>query len=238
MSQTEYIIERYKRNGLVIDELSAEKLTSYYSTLVDKNKVMNLTAITEFEEVVDKHFIDSAVLGKYTSFNDKTVIDVGTGAGFPGIPLKIMFPDMKLTLLDSLNKRIGFLNEVIDELGLKGVTTVHARAEEFARQKEQREHYDVVVSRAVSNLSTLAEYCLPFVHVHGEFFSYKGSKAAEEIEEAKTAIKILGGKVEETIGVSIESTDYERNIVRILKCFSTPSKYPRTGNKPLTNPLH
>ncbi len=237
MSESEYIIERFGSNGMTVSEDKAEQLTDFYSMLVEKNKVVNLTAITEFKDVVDKHFIDSALLGKYVELEGRRLIDIGTGAGFPGIPLKILYPNIKLTLLDSLNKRVVFLNEVIDALQLKDVIAVHARAEELGNKTEHREQYNIAVSRAVSNLSTLAEYCLPFVRVGGEFYSYKGSKADEEISEAGNAIKTLGGELSESISVSIDDTDYDRNIVKIIKKSSTPEKYPRSGNKPQSNPL-
>ncbi|MCR5330524.1 MAG: 16S rRNA (guanine(527)-N(7))-methyltransferase RsmG [Lachnospiraceae bacterium] len=232
-----YIIERFGNNGLTIDNHKAEQLYRFYSMLVEKNKVMNLTAITEFEEVVDKHFIDSAILGKYVDLNSKTVIDVGTGAGFPGIPLKILYPDIKLTLLDSLNKRIVFLNEVITGLNLSGVSAIHARAEELGVKTDHREQYDICVSRAVSNLSTLVEYCIPFVKVGGCFYSYKAAKASEEISQAGTAVKILGGKITDNIEVKINAADFERTIVGIEKISATPKKYPRGGNKPASNPI-
>ena len=237
MQETDYIVQRFKNNDIMIDEKKAELLYRYYTMLVENNKVMNLTAITEFTDVVDKHFIDSAALAKIVDLDGKKVIDIGTGAGFPGIPLKIMFPDMELTLLDSLNKRIGFLNEVIFELGLTNVQAIHSRAEELANRPEHREGYDIAVSRAVSNLSTLVEYCLPYVKLNGVFYSYKGSKAGEEINEAQNAVKVLGGIIETSHLVQIDETDYDRSIVEIRKVSSTPKKYPRSGNKPSTNPL-
>ena len=237
MNETEYIIEVFSKNGMNINENQADLLFRYYSMIVEKNKVMNLTAITEFKDVVSKHFIDSAILGKYRDLNGKKVIDVGTGAGFPGIPLKILHPDMELTLLDSLNKRIVFLNEVINALKLTDVIAVHSRAEELAVKPEHREKYEIAVSRAVSNLSTLVEYCLPFVRTGGAFYSYKGTKAAEETEEASAAIKTLGGVITDKIEIQIDGTDYDRTIIGITKQSPTPKKYPRGGNKPSTNPI-
>ena len=243
MSETAFIIDEFARNGMNISELQAEQLYRYYTMLVEKNKVMNLTAITEFRDVVIKHFIDSAVLIKY--LNDKSaadgqqksLIDIGTGAGFPGIPLKILCPGLKVTLVDSLNKRIGFLNEVIESLQLENITAIHSRAEELARKPEHRESYDIAVSRAVSNLSTLVEYALPFVRTNGIFYSYKGSKASEEAAEAEKAISVLGGKITSSYTVEITGTDYDRTLIEITKLSSTPKKYPRNGNKPASDPI-
>ena len=236
-SEIKYIVDRFAKNGLHIDDDQSEQLFQYYSMIVEKNKMVNLTAITEFKEVVDKHFIDSAILIKYIDLKGKSVIDVGTGAGFPGIPLKILCPEMKLTLLDSLRKRIDFLNEVMDELNLKNIEAIHSRAEELANKSEYRESYDVVVSRAVSNLSTLSEYCLPFLSINGRFFSYKSAKASQEISEAKNAIALLGGKIVNDHIVTLEGTDYDRVLIEIQKISNTPKKYPRTGNKPSSNPI-
>ena len=236
-SGSEYIINRFNDNDIEIDKQKAGQLFDYYSMMVEKNKVMNLTSITEFKDVVDKHFIDSCVLVKFASINNKSVIDIGTGAGFPGVPLKILCPDIKITLLDSLRKRIDFLNEVIAALDLKGVETIHGRAEDLARKTEFREKYDIAVSRAVSNLSTLSEYCLPFVAVNGAFYSYKGIKASDEISAAEKAIKILGGKITDNYKPDINGTDYDRTIIKISKIIETPKKYPRSGNKPSTDPV-
>ena len=236
-TETEYIIEQFGKNGLTIGEEKAQQLCRYFSMIVEKNKVMNLTTITEFRDVVDKHFIDSSILLKYVNLEDKSVIDVGTGAGFPGIPLKILCPGIRLTLLDSLRKRIDFLNEVIAELNMDGVETIHARAEELANKSEYREKFDAAVSRAVSNLSTLSEYCLPFVRVDGDFYSYKGQKARQEVDEAKKAITVLGGKIINEFNINLVDTDYDRTIIDIHKISETPKKYPRSGNKPSSNPI-
>ena len=170
--------------GIALSQEQKKQFITYYEYLVEKNKVMNLTAITEYNEVILKHFLDSLSIVKVGSFDQKklpgkSVIDIGTGAGFPGIPLKIAFPELKITLLDSLNKRVNFLNEVIEMLGLKDVTALHGRAEDYAKQKEHREKYDFCVSRAVANLSTLSEYCIPFVKEGGSFISYKSGKIDE-----------------------------------------------------------
>ena len=179
-----------------LSEKQAEQFKNYYDLLIEWNSKINLTAITDYNEVLVKHFEDSISIMNILDMNSvDSVIDIGTGAGFPGIPIKIMFPHIKLTLLDSLNKRINFLNLVIEELGLDNVKTIHGRAEDYAKDAEYRENYDLVVSRAVANLSTLSELCLPFVKVGGYFISYKSDKSNEEIENAKHAYDLLGGKL-------------------------------------------
>ena len=237
MNKEGYIVQIFQKNGLDINETQAELLYRYYTMLVEKNKVMNLTAITEFEDVVIKHFVDSAILNKVADLSGKKIIDVGTGAGFPGIPLRIINPDVELTLVDSLNKRVLFLREVINELGLTNTVAIHSRAEDLARDTEHREQYDTAVSRAVSNLATLVEYTLPFVKIGGAMYAYKGAKADEELLGSENAIKILGGKTIESHSVNIADTDYERKVIEIRKESHTVSKYPRSGNKPLNNPL-
>lgn len=240
MEEKDYIISEFLKNGITVSDEQAEQFYRFYSMLIEKNKVMNLTAITEFEDVVIKHFIDSAILIKYDpdlNKQDVKLIDIGTGAGFPGIPLKIMCPEMQITLLDSLNKRILFLNDVINELGLKKITAVHSRAEELASKPEHREKYSYAVSRAVSNLTTLVEYSLPFVKEGGKFYSYKGTKTDEEIDSAGKAIKILGGEISDIYTVDISGTDYDRKLIEITKTASTPKKYPRGGNKPVSDPI-
>lgn len=210
----------------------------YYEMLVEKNKVMNLTAITEFDEVLKKHFIDSLSLVKACDLNgDISLLDVGTGAGFPGIPLKIAFPNLKITLLDSLNKRITFLQEVIDRLELKTIEAFHGRAEDFAKPDLLREKFDLCVSRAVANLSTLSEYCLPYVKIGGNFISYKSEKVFEEIDQANNSIKILGGIIVNQIDFTLPSSDIYRNLIVIRKCNSTPKQYPRKAGTASKNPL-
>jgi len=223
--------------GITLSEKQMEQFLTFYELLVEWNSFMNLTAITEFEEVVQKHFLDSLALIKACDLKEQTLIDVGTGAGFPGIPLKIAFPELKVTLLDSLNKRINFLNTVIDTLGLEKVETIHGRAEDFAKNKDYREKYDLCVSRAVSNLTTLSEYCLPFVKVNGSFISYKSEKLTEELKEADKAIAILGGKVGEQVELTLPDSDIYRNLLIINKIKNTPGKYPRKAGLPAKEPL-
>ncbi len=215
-----------------------EQLVTYYEMLVKKNKVMNLTAITEFEEVLDKHFLDSIALAQYVDLTRSvSVIDLGTGAGFPGMPLKIMFPDLRITLADSLNKRILFLDEVIGELGLTDIQTVHARAEDLAHDQKYREQYDYCVSRAVANLSSLSEYCLPFVKIGGSFISYKSGEIEKELTAAKKAIFLLGGQFEQVIPFQLEGTDLNRSFVMIKKEKKTAKTYPRKSGMPTKKPL-
>ena len=215
-----------------------EQFVTYYKMLVEKNKVMNLTAITEFDEVLDKHFLDSIALAQYVDLTKSiSLIDLGTGAGFPGMPLKIMFPNLKVTLADSLNKRIVFLDEVIGELGLTDIQTVHARAEDLAHNPDYREQYDYCVSRAVANLSSLSEYCLPFVRIGGTFISYKSGEIEEELTAAKKAIFLLGGQFDQVIPFQLEGTDLGRSFVLINKDKKTAKTYPRKSGMPTKKPL-
>ena len=224
--------------GVSLTEKQIRQFLRYYEMLVEKNKVMNLTAITEYEDVLKKHFVDSVSLVKALNLScGMSVIDVGTGAGFPGLALKLAFPELKVTLLDSLNKRIHFLNEVIEELGVDDVETIHGRAEDFAKPGRLREKYDLCVSRAVANLSTLCEYCLPFVKVGGLFVSYKSEKISEELAFAKRAVSVLGGNVEEQVEFMLPDSDSYRNLVLIRKDRETPVKYPRKAGLPGKDPL-
>ncbi len=216
---------------------NADKFYKYYELLVEWNEKINLTAITQEDDVAVKHFLDSLNAAKGIVEDGMSVIDVGTGAGFPGLPVKIANPGISLTLVDSLNKRIGFLNEVISSLGLKDVETVHSRAEDLGINKDYREKYDVCVSRAVANLTTLCELCLPFVKVGGLFVSLKGPKAEEEAEEAKRAIELLGGRLTDIKSYDLSDTDLNHNIVIIKKISHTPTKYPRKAPKPSKEPL-
>lgn len=236
------VMEQLKRKaeelGIFLTDYQRGQFRKYYEMLIEKNKVMNLTAITEWEEVVDKHFIDSISLVKAVDLTGKKyVLDLGCGAGFPGIPLKIVFPEMKIVLLDSLNKRILFLQDVIRDLQLEDVEALHGRAEDYAKKAEYREQFDYCVSRAVANLTTLSEYCLPYVKVGGKFISYKSGKVKEELTEIKKAMFLLGGKVEDVISFSLPETDIERNFVVIQKEKKTPKKYPRKAGLPGKEPL-
>lgn len=221
-----------------LSDVQREQLTVYYEMLAEKNKVMNLTAITEFEDVLEKHFLDSISVAQFIDLSGAlTLIDVGTGAGFPGLPLKIMFPNLNVTLADSLKKRILFLDEVIGTLRLDGISTVHGRAEDLARQPDYRECYDLCVSRAVANLSSLSEYCLPFVKQGGRFISYKSNEIEEELFAAKKAIDVLGGRLEQVIPFQLADTQIGRSFVVISKEKKTPKAYPRKAGTPSKNPL-
>lgn len=240
MSQysTDTLVRGTKQLGITLSEKQIQQFIRYYELLVEWNSFMNLTAITEYEEVMEKHFVDSLAVVKVCDFHQiKSLIDIGTGAGFPGIPLKIAFPHLEVVLLDSLNKRTKFLNEVINQLGLENIRTIHGRAEDYAKQKEYREQFDVCVSRAVANLSTLSEYCIPYVRNRGEFISYKSGKIEEEVEQSRKAVFILGGKISRIEKFCLADTDMERSFVIIKKEKKSPGKYPRKAGMPSKEPL-
>ena len=224
--------------GIQLTDVQKEQFDRYYELLIEWNRVMNLTGITEYDEVNLKHFTDSLTIVRIKNMkNVSTLIDVGTGAGFPGIPIKIAFPHIKVTLLDSLNKRIKFLNQVVEELDLKDVVTLHGRAEDYAKKEEYREQFDLCASRAVANLSTLSEYCLPFVKKGGCFISYKSADSDEEIEQSKKALDILGGKIEKVDKFVLPGSDMGRALVMVEKVKNTPRKYPRKAGVPSKEPL-
>ena len=220
-----------------IDDHKLSLFERYYRFLLEWNEKINLTSITDRDEVYIKHFADSISLLNYISISGKTVLDIGTGAGFPGVPLKIICPECKIVLLDSLNKRITFLNELIRELGLSDIVCIHGRAEDIAFDKNHREKYDLVVSRAVANLRTLSEYCLPFVNNNGTFISYKSGNIDEEIALSSDAINLLCGKVDRIEKFSIPGSDIDRSLVFIEKTGKTDRKYPRKAGTPSKNPL-
>ena len=218
-----------------------DQFVKFYEMLVEKNKVMNLTGITEFNEVIVKHFIDSLALVKVIDkdklSDDISIIDIGTGAGFPGIPLKIAFPEIKITLLDSLNKRINFLKEVSEELGFENIEFIHGRSEDFGRNPQYREKFDICVSRAVANLATLSEFCVPFVKVEGSFVSYKAGDCGEEISNSIKAVEKMGGKIINQLEYVVPTSDLNRVLLVIKKEKATPKLYPRKAGTPAKEPI-
>ena len=236
MGFNEKFLEKLNKIQLNVNDEVLNKFWVYMTNLLEWNEKINLTAITDEDDMILKHFIDSLTILEYIP-EKSNVIDVGTGAGFPGIPLKIVREDINMTLMDSLNKRITFLNEIINKLGLKKINAIHSRAEELAKIPEHREKYDIAVSRAVANLSTLSEYMIPFVKVGGKCICMKGSKIEEELKTAKNAIKELGGEIEKVINFKLPDSDNERNIIIIKKVRNTKSKYPRKAGMPSKEPL-
>lgn len=233
-----FLFDSFAGADLSLSDIQIDQFMRYFEYLTEKNKVVNLTAITDYTEVVYKHFLDSVLIAKVFDINKcESVLDVGTGAGFPGIPLKIVFPDLQILLLDSLNKRVIFLNEVIEMLGLKNITAIHDRAEDAAHNCLYREKFDLCVSREVANLSTLSEYCIPFVKQGGFFVSYKSSEIEQECENAKKAVTLLGGRIHGIKKCVIPGTEMERSFVIIKKEKGTSSKYPRKAGTPVKSPL-
>ena len=227
-----------EKNGIQLSDEQLKQFSIFYDYMIEMNQVMNLTSITEEDEVILKHFYDSMSVIKYYYFHDQiNVIDVGTGAGFPGIPLAILLPNVQFTLMDSLNKRITFLNEVVKKCGLKNVESIHSRAEELAKDGDYRENYDVCVSRAVANLSVLLEYCIPFIKKGGKFISYKSISSEEELTDSKNAQNKLCCKLKENISFELPDTDIKRNFLIFEKFDHTADKYPRNNGIPRKKPL-
>lgn len=227
-----------KMNGLSINltEDQVKKFYNYMNLLLEWNEKINLTAITEFHEIILKHFVDSVTISQFVS-HGKSLIDVGTGAGFPGIPLKILRPDLDIVLMDSLQKRINFLNEVILNLNLEKIQTIHARAEELGRNKKFREKFDFATSRAVANMAVLLEYLVPFVKINGKVICMKGSDIAEELENSKKAENILGVTLERKEFLYLPGSEMKRNIIIYSKIKNTPKEYPRKAGMPSKNPI-
>lgn len=242
MVDNDFLKEALKSLKLDLTQSQYEQFDKYFELLIEKNKVMNLTTITEYKDVVIKHFVDSLSITRIANFeSDLNIIDVGTGAGFPGIPLKIVYPQINVVLLDSLNKRINFLDNVIDELDLNSngsIKTIHGRAEDYGQDNIYREEFDLCLSRAVGNLSILSEYCLPFVKEKGSFISYKSGNVDDEILQAKKAITILGGEISKIDDFQLPFTDMNRKLVKIDKIKKTPKKYPRDPGTPKKNPIN
>ena len=232
----EKINDHLKEINIQLSTEQIEQLYTYMELLLEWNEKINLTAITEPEEIIVKHYVDSLTIAKEIPENSK-IVDMGTGAGFPGIPLKIYRKDIEIVLVDSLNKRINFLNEVIHNLQLKKIETIHSRAEEFGKNKKYREQFDIATSRAVANLSTLSEYLIPLLKKNGKMIAMKGSDTKEELKDAKTAIKVLGGKIEKEEEFVLPRTDIKRTIIVIKKVKETPAKYPRKPGTPSKEPI-
>ena len=232
------LLEGCEQLGISLTEKMQKQFADYFCFLIRKNEVMNLTAITDPKEAAVKHFLDSLALIRAVRPDAyKRMIDVGTGAGFPGIPVKIVFPELEMVLADSLNKRILFLQELIDECRFEKISVIHGRAEELGRNRDYREAFDLCVSRAVSNLTTLSEYCLPFVKEGGVFVSYKSGNVSEELQQAAYAIRCLGGEEEKPVTFRLPCSDIERSLIVVKKQKKTPAKYPRRSGLPAKEPL-
>ena len=233
---SDFIKNEFLANNILLTDEQASKFKDYYEMLIETNKVMNLTAVTEFEDVVRKHFIDSIMISRVLDVEKiRSVVDIGTGAGFPGIPLKIVYPHISLALVDSLGKRVRFLQAVVDKLKLTDTVTVHSRSEDLAHNRKYREKFDLCTARAVAAMNVLSEYCLPYVKEGGYFSAYKSGNIADEIENAGKAIKVLGGKVE-----NAEIFDFynmKRSIVLVKKIKKTSTKYPRKAGLPSKSPI-
>lgn len=237
MVKNDYFVKILTQWNIELDDQKLEMFDRYYDLLISWNNRINLTAITDRKDVYIKHFADSAALLKYVDVTGKKIIDVGSGAGFPGIPLSIFCNECNVVLIDSLLKRTDFLKEIVSKLELKNVSVIHGRAEDLAHDKELREQFDIATSRAVANLSTLSEYCLPFVNINGTFISYKSCRVYDELKSSENAVSVLGGSVGRTEVYDIPYTDYERSLVFIDKIRSTDDKYPRKAGKPGKSPL-
>ena len=223
--------------NISISEEKLDLFNHYYEELILWNSRINLTSITDKDDVILKHFADSIALLKYMDLSCRTILDVGTGAGFPGIPLCIMCEDCDITLMDSLNKRVSFLNHIIDDLGLSNIRAVHGRAEDLGHDPNYRERFDVVTSRAVANLCTLSEYSLPFVKINGMFVSYKSGNVSDEISEASESFRVLGGTLSETVSFVLPHSDITRTFVFIKKVNNTPDRFPRKAGLPSKKPI-
>ena len=233
----QFLIDYAKKLHINLNDIKCKQMIQYYKLLIEWNEKINLTSITDYKDVVVKHFIDSLSIVNSMDMNGEySLIDIGTGAGFPGIPLKIVFPMLDVVLVDSLDKRVKFLNIVIKELGLKNIKAVHARAEEFGHSN-YRETFDICVTRAVANLAVISEYCLPLVSVGGYFVAYKSADIKDEIFDSEIAIEELGGAIEDVDIFNLPDTDIERSLIRIYKDFETPDKYPRRNGVPLKKPI-
>lgn len=236
MNNKEYLKQSLEKCDISITDQQVDKLFSFKNKLIEWNEKINLTTIIEEKEIIQKHFVDSLIPQKYIPKNSY-LLDLGTGAGFPGIPLKILRDDIKPVLMDSVNKKVNYLNETIEKLNLENIQAVHYRAEDAAQINDYREKFDIVITRALSNMRTLSEYMLPFVKIGGIAICMKGPNIQEELEDSKKAIKLLGGEIQEVINYTIPDTDLNYNLVIIKKVNKTPKQYPRKAGKPLKEPI-